>query len=729
MDPQNMISVPSHIVSTLDELLTLNNEEFVERAYHAILGRAPDSEGLVYYRARLRADISKVEILAQLRNSKEGKARPLNISGLNEAIRRHRQLKTPLLGPLLRLAGIKQLAIATGSQKLHASEAPNWLEFLERLGLKEDDLPAQLSLDCIKKLNPNEYFSDVHVAVGRVLNKSPAQKIFFYESAGLNANLYVKLAMRYESLGNKIFAIELYKLSCLFRNTPVAHEHLGNLAMDSGRYHEAISHYSIALKVGSKSIWVYLNLAHAHAAVSRQDLSVCTIADGLKAFPRAQKLFSALDDYVDKYWVMEEQKMTALAASQDRSKLIDEYEKVTGFINDQYFNVFRGNSQKSINVELNSKRILVVGLSQHVLPQCFRYRMEQKIEQLRFAGYEAKYVLWDAYEAALNLINFHDLIIFYRVPAFPGILKLIAYARSLGKITFYEVDDLVFETISIPSIETYGGQISIDAYTNLTKDIGYHRSAVSKCDYAIASTLPLLERLAPLTLSGIGFLHRNGLDKYNSYSQSNEVSKGYLNLFYGSATLAHNSDFIEEALPAIGKILAEHANVKLTVVGHLELPGSFLYRFGTQVVLVPLVRDIEAYWTYLAASDINLAVLHDDVLAGCKSELKWFEAATFSIPSVVSKTRNYIDVIVHEKDGFIVSGELQWYAALKMLVENSELRKTIGNSARSRVLRDYSIAALSKNIDQIMQGAIEIHRKKAQNVQRENMLKTNHENV
>lgn len=724
-----MTSISSHAVSTLEELLTLNNEKFIERAYHTILGRAPDSEGAVYYLTRLKADISKVEILAQLRSSKEGMARPLNIAGLNEAIRRHKQLKTPLLGPLLRLAGIKQFSLPAGSQKQHASDTSNWLEFLDRLGLKEDDLPAQLSLERIKKLNLNENLGDIHDAIGRVLLKSPAQKILFYEDVNLNAKLYVNLALAQESLGSKTLAIELYKLSLLFQDTPAAHEHLGNFAKDAGRYHEAISHYLIALKVKSKSIWIYLNLADAQTMAGRQDLSVRTIADGLKTFPRAQKLLDALDDYVEKYWVVKDQMITALAASQNRSKLIEEYEKVTIFINDQYLNVFSGNTRKFVDVKLNSRRVLIVGLAQQVLPQCFRYRMEQKIEQLKFAGYEAESVLWNDYAAALNLINFYDLIIFYRVPAFPGILKLIAYARSLGKITFYELDDLIFEIISIPGIETYGGQVSIESYTSLTKDIGYHRSAASKCDYAIASTLPLLERLAPLTLSGIGFLHRNGLDKYNFYSRNNEVPKSYLNLFYGSATLAHNSDFIEEALPAIGKILAEYANVKLTVVGNLELPGSFLQQFGTQVVLVPLVRDIDAYWTYLAASDINLAVLHDDVLSGCKSELKWFEAATFSIPSIVSKTRNYIDVIVHEKDGFIVSGELQWYAALKMLVKNSELRKTIGSNAKSRVLREYSVAALSKNIDEIMQSTIDTHRRNTQNIQHQDMLKINHEDV
>lgn len=71
--------------------------------------RTPDSEGMRYYLARIRAGISKVEILAQLRLSAEEKSRHVKIAGLDEAIRHHKRLKTPLLGALLRLAGVQQV--------------------------------------------------------------------------------------------------------------------------------------------------------------------------------------------------------------------------------------------------------------------------------------------------------------------------------------------------------------------------------------------------------------------------------------------------------------------------------------------------------------------------------------------------------------------------------------------------------------------------------------------
>ena len=89
--------------STLEELLSYHDEQFVHSAYQTVLGRAPDPEGLRYYLARVRAGINRIEILNQLRFSKEGKKKRAQVRGLDSAIQRHRRLKIPVLGTALRL--------------------------------------------------------------------------------------------------------------------------------------------------------------------------------------------------------------------------------------------------------------------------------------------------------------------------------------------------------------------------------------------------------------------------------------------------------------------------------------------------------------------------------------------------------------------------------------------------------------------------------------------------
>jgi glycosyltransferase involved in cell wall biosynthesis len=72
---------------TLEELLDLDDDSFVQAAYLTVLGREADQEGLAYYLRRARSGIGKLHILGQLRHSPEGRSRATNVSGLDKAIR------------------------------------------------------------------------------------------------------------------------------------------------------------------------------------------------------------------------------------------------------------------------------------------------------------------------------------------------------------------------------------------------------------------------------------------------------------------------------------------------------------------------------------------------------------------------------------------------------------------------------------------------------------------
>lgn len=72
--PEHLSEGPSaHVADTLNELLQYHDKQFISCAYQTLLGRMPDPEGFQYYLGRLRSGISKYEILAQMRFSKEGK--------------------------------------------------------------------------------------------------------------------------------------------------------------------------------------------------------------------------------------------------------------------------------------------------------------------------------------------------------------------------------------------------------------------------------------------------------------------------------------------------------------------------------------------------------------------------------------------------------------------------------------------------------------------------------
>lgn len=53
------------------------------------------------------------------------------------------------------------------------------------------------------------------------------------------------------------------------------------------------------------------------------------------------------------------------------------------------------------------------------------------------------------------------MTIFYRVPAIPSVIKAIAQVNAAGKLSFYEIDDLLFDVSYPADLNTYGGYLSL----------------------------------------------------------------------------------------------------------------------------------------------------------------------------------------------------------------------------------------------------------------------------
>lgn len=88
----------------LEEFLVLHGPQFVNAAYLGILGRSPDAAGASHYLAQLQQGASKVEILARLRYSAEGRQRAADVPGLTRAYALHALGRIPLLGYFVRIA-------------------------------------------------------------------------------------------------------------------------------------------------------------------------------------------------------------------------------------------------------------------------------------------------------------------------------------------------------------------------------------------------------------------------------------------------------------------------------------------------------------------------------------------------------------------------------------------------------------------------------------------------
>ena len=352
----------------------------------------------------------------------------------------------------------------------------------------------------------------------------------------------------------------------------------------------------------------------------------------------------------------------------------------------------------------------VVMLANYDLAACRRYRVEQKRELFEALGRGFEVFGLHEVEAFTAALPGSAAAFVFRLPAWPSVTRAVLTARSLGVPTYYDIDDLLFEPTEFPdTFESYAGLISPEQYRSLMFDTPMIGAAMGMCDYGVASTTPLAAAMRRRVRTGEVFLLPNGLDRHNAHwlvAPPRRVRRdGGVLIACTSGTTAHSSDFGELAGPALLHLLETRPGVRLLTMGHVVLDAAFdahadrITRFGH-------VDGSAAFFSLLAEADINLAVLKSTAATDAKSEIKWLEAAALGVPSVVSDTAPYKEVLEHGVDALIASTPDDWRDALTRLVDDADLRARMGAAARDKAARLYTVEANARRLEALLAPAL-----------------------
>lgn len=82
---------PHSGITTLEELLAFADRDFVVAAYCTLLRRFPEPQGEAYYLGRLRDGAHKLDVLGQIKNSKEWSIQSATVEGLEDALKAHQR--------------------------------------------------------------------------------------------------------------------------------------------------------------------------------------------------------------------------------------------------------------------------------------------------------------------------------------------------------------------------------------------------------------------------------------------------------------------------------------------------------------------------------------------------------------------------------------------------------------------------------------------------------------
>ncbi len=163
-------------------------------------------------------------------------------------------------------------------------------------------------------------------------------------------------------------------------------------------------------------------------------------------------------------------------------------------------------------------------------------------------------------------------------------------------------------------------------------------------------------------------------------------------IYSGSYYRDHDFKFI---ISALEKLLTEYQD-KIRMYFYGFVPPAL--KSFHNVIFDEKFYNYSSYIVkqYTENFDIGLAPLLNSLSNQAKSNLKYREYSACHIAGVYSNLAPYQNCITHGQNGLLAhENELEWYAALKSLIEDKSLRNKIIANANADVKNNYSIKAVA----------------------------------
>jgi len=328
-------------------------------------------------------------------------------------------------------------------------------------------------------------------------------------------------------------------------------------------------------------------------------------------------------------------------------------------------------------------------LASRDLPQCVLYRVEQKQDQLQRLGCQAQ-VLWLEQLASWTFTRsllWAEAVVVCRLPAIHPVLRTMAAARRFGRSVYYDLDDLLFDPeLCPPPLATYGGTVSPAQHRALALDVPLHAAAMARSDGLIVSTTSLARRwreLQPAWRRPVWILPNLApAALWSRASRPGAPQAAPLRLVFASGTTAHKQAWQEELAPALARLLARHRSLRLDLLGHVAIPQPLL-AFAERIQCLPYT-DYPRYLHQLAQASIGLVVLEPGTFTDAKSAIRWMEFSLLGLPSVLSPTATYTEILQPDRDVLFARGMEQWEQQIERLIDDPALRQALATRAHAR---------------------------------------------
>lgn len=334
------------------------------------------------------------------------------------------------------------------------------------------------------------------------------------------------------------------------------------------------------------------------------------------------------------------------------------------------------------------------------------YRVEQPVEGLRSAGWQAEWAP-AADSSAHSKIDSACVVVVYRAVRDSDFAEIRRRCTDRGIPLVYDTDDLIFD----PDLAA-GGKVAFldllgegDRLYYFGRIEGYGK-ALAEADCATFSTEPLAAAARRFCKNAFVLPNILGPAMWQSAAAATRPQKpaqrGEARLIFASGTPSHHRDF-REASGALARTLAKNPLASLTVLGELGM-ATFpeLAPFSDRIEIRPRV-PFQDLFGELARADVNLCPLElHNPFCEAKSAVRCLAASALGIPSIVSPTLPLLEAVANGGAGLVARDSTEWESALEQLIGDPDLRIETGRKAQGRALGMCDFSKWSAGVSRIL---------------------------
>lgn len=289
-----------------------------------------------------------------------------------------------------------------------------------------------------------------------------------------------------------------------------------------------------------------------------------------------------------------------------------------------------------------------------------------------------------------DLVSRYDLFVIKHIDNPEGASNLLFFCKRNDKKIILDLDDNLFEVRP--------DQPAYQYYKKGEEKRAVVSALVSFVDGLFVSTQPLadyykkhLKEIHDVDMPIFVLPNYNDLNDFCFPSIKKNPEKVVIG-WMGSTT--HISDLKIVAKP-LKRLLKEFQHLEINLMGGLTAEtvplvfGELDDEMFDRVFIYGGTPSWQGYPELLSHQpwDIAIAPLINDEFNRGKSAIKWMEYSSYSIPCVASDVYPYAKAIDDGVTGFL-SDEKQWYYMLRKLINDKELRSSIGNAAFNKIKED-----------------------------------------